>query len=173
MITYATLALIAFVVIVVSSTWSSVKKHAAARRAEVDLKQVEAAFPQPAREDPSPQQQALTTLLNRRRDLEDKINKLREQATYLRTEYGQDIAKQHRSDALKALEDARQEQKELVQELAKLLATMEDKDDARVDAPKEPVRVVAGGPVAQRVADPDLVHDAEPDEPEAGREGTA
>lgn len=119
-------------------------------------------------------QNAVNTILERRKTLEQQISSLRSAASNY--QYSDKGYAQYRADSLAALKDARQEQAELVIEQANLLATIKypgEEDEPQVDAPAEPVRVATGGPVAQRVDDPDLLHDAEPDQPEASREGVA
>lgn len=86
---------------------------------------------QPKPEKPSPLQQSLTELLNRRRNLEAHINQLRDRASEYR--YSNREYTQFRADALKALSDAREEQKELVLEEAGLLEMMQSsiKDETK------------------------------------------
>jgi hypothetical protein len=157
------------------------KKHAATKKAEVDLKQAELASPPPERPAITIEQQlfdtkkqALNVLLDRRKMLDQQISNLRNNAMNTRVEYSRDVMESARHDALRALEDARVEQRELIQEQHRLLIMMgEANDEPKVDAAQEPVRVATGGPVAGRVDDPDQLHDAEPDEPEASRAGVA
>ena len=173
------------VVTTITSSVSAAKRYAADKKAEVDQKQIESAFPPEKPEPASLEQQAfdmsrlhrqqildskkkaLDHLLQRRSMLEGEIAKLR---TSIQS-YADKSYATYRADAVSALNDARKEQQELVVEQERLLATMKGRND--VDAPEEPVRVATGGPVAGRVDDPDLVHDAESDEQETGREGTA
>lgn len=114
--------------------------------------------------------QALDHVLNRRRVLEAKIDECRGKVMgYVDKQYAQ-----YRTDALEAMNDARKEQAELVTQQADLLALIEgDDDESQVDTAAKPVRVDPGGPVAERVDDPDFVHDAESNVEEASREGAA
>lgn len=87
---------------------------------------------------------------------------------------------QLRTDALRALEDAREEQAELIIDLEKLLNSMRGELDEEgthasleLDAAKKPVQLDSGGLVAQRVADPCELHDAELHEQETSRKGAA
>jgi hypothetical protein len=115
------------------------------------------------------QKQALDHLLERRRTLEDQIAKLRTNIqSYADKQYAQ-----YRADAVNALNDARKEQQELVDEQRRLLATMEGDDESEVDAAAKPVRVDTGGPVAERVDDSGVVHAVELHDEEASREGAA
>lgn len=66
---------------------------------------------------PSPVQQSLTALLERRQNLENHISELRKRVC----DYSEARFAQYRADSLKALEDAREEQQELVLEQTGLL----------------------------------------------------
>jgi hypothetical protein len=112
---------------------------------------------------------ALDHLLSRRSTLEDQIAKLRTNIqSYADKQYAQ-----YRADAVNALNDARKEQLELVEEQRRLLATMEGDDESEVDAAEKPVRVDTGGPVAERVDDSGVVHALELHDEDASREGAA
>ena len=76
--------------------------------------------PPPKTEKPSPMQQSLTQLLARRERLEDDISDLRTRII----EYTDKSYAQYRDDTLKALKDAREEQKELMLEEIGLLEMM-------------------------------------------------
>lgn len=115
---------------------------------------------------------ALMKLLERRQVLESEITNHRTKIIGS----NQDKAyNQYRADAMKSLENAREELALLVGEEKRMLEVLHrgENREPQVDAPEEPVRIATGGPVAQRVDDPDLLHDAESDEPEASRESTA
>lgn len=80
---------------------------------------------------PSPTQQSLTALLQRRERLENQIIELRKHVF----NYSEARFAQYRLDSLKALEDAREEQKELVLEetgLLEMMQTSNEKDHKRV-----------------------------------------
>lgn len=80
---------------------------------------------------PCPAQQSLTALLERRERLENHITELRKRVC----DYSEARFAQYRLDSLKALEDAREEQKELVLEETGLLEMMQEageKDHKRV-----------------------------------------
>jgi len=200
------------VVSMITSAVSSTKKHAAEKRAEIELRQVESAFPPEKPEKPSLEQQqfdaarqerqqrfdtekaerqkqfdaknqarvtlfnaknqALVKLLERRQTLESEITNHRQKIIGS----NQDKAyNQYRADSMKSLENAREELALLVTEEKRMLEALHrgEASEPQVDAPEEPVRVATGGPVAQRVDDPDQLHDAEPDEQEASRESAA
>ncbi len=128
----------------------------------------------PPKKEPTPNQQALTALLLRRANLEQNVTKLRDQSC----QYSQyDQGKKYellRSDALKALDDARREQQELVVEIAALLETMQGDEDAeKLDPAKKSLQPNTGGPVARRVVDSSLLYDAELHDEEASRKGAA
>src|SRR5581483_3783775 len=167
---------VTLVIVIALLVGSSISKHAVSTRASVeryqaenDLRQAELDTP-PIKDNPA--QQALTVLLERRKELENQISQLRSNASS--SHYVDKSYTSFRETAITALKDARAEQAELIAEQAKLLAMMRgNNDEHKVDTAQEPVRVAAGGPVAQRVDDPDLLHDAEPDEQETSREGTA
>lgn len=144
------------------------------------LRPPEPKIPPPPKKEPTPKQQALTALLKRRADLEGSITALRERSCTFSKYHGDKQYEQLRADSLKVLEDARKEQAQLVVELEKLLKSMnegldeeEEHEPLGLDAPEKPVQLVAGRPVAQRVADPGELHDAELYEQEASREGAA
>jgi len=132
--------------------------------------------PLPPPEKPSAKQQALDalkksldSLLERRKKLEDHITTLRN--TTADGRYCDKSYAQWRADALKALEDARAEQQELVLEETDLLEMIQGAEtDDKVDATEKPVRVDTGGPVARRVDDPRELRDAELHDEEAGGE---
>ena len=148
----------------IAGCWAAVQKHKLTTQLEMHrlnnevLKPApEPVPPAPPRPEPSPTQQALTELLKRRRTLED--NQYEEKKYTL-----------WRADTLKALEDARTEQQELVLEETGLLEMMQGADN---DAAQKPVRIDPGGFVAERVADPGELHDAELHDEEASRESAA
>lgn len=178
---------------------AATKRRAAELKAEVDKRQIESAFPPEKPEKPSLEQQqfdlkrdreqqeidarrqavqqvfdakkqALDHVLNRRATLEARIDEARGRVVgYADKQYAQ-----YRTDALHAIEDARKEQAELVAQQAELLDLIQRGDDeSQVDAATKPVRVDPGGPVAERMDDPDFVHDAESNVEEASREGAA
>jgi transposase len=94
-------------------------------------------------EKPSPWQQSLTQLHTRRRTLEDNITDLRTRIIG----YADKSYAQYREDTLKALEDAREEQKELVLEETGLLEMMQEtgeKDHKRVDLTPDHERDLEG-----------------------------
>lgn len=115
---------------------------------------------------PSPAQQSLTALLERREKLENHITALRTRVS----DYSEARFTQYRADALKAIEDAREEQQELVLEQTGLLEMMQGTED---DAAKKPVRVDTRGPVAERVDDSGDVHAVELHDEETSRESAA
>jgi hypothetical protein len=100
--------------------WAAVAKH----RLTVELQKHEINVdlevlkpvpePSPPAPPPHPAQQSLNELLSRRRNLENHITMLRERASDSR--YAAKDCAQYRADALKALEDARKQQQELVVE---------------------------------------------------------
>lgn len=172
--------------------WMTVHKHRITSelqkfKIDTDYKVLNPPPPAPIAEKPMPpdaqqqlrnaQQQALNALLKRREVLEDSIKKLREAATTCRVEYNRDISEHVRADALRALQDAREEQREIVSEEHALLAAWasEKKDDekVRVAATPKSVQPDPGGSVAQSLDDPSLVCDVELHDEEAGRESTA
>lgn len=118
-------------------------------------------------------QQSLVALLSRRKTLEDQIARLRDT---VRDSNGESKAyAKYRSDALKALEDARKEQQELVLEQVGLLEMMQHgtNDESELDPSEKSVRVDTGGHVAESLDAADDVHDAELYVEETGREGAA
>lgn len=157
--------------------WAAVAKHRISaelqkHKINIDLQMVNPPpepRPAPVVEPPSPTQQSLTELLTRRRTLEANISKLREQACSF-NQYDEKKYAAYRADTLKALEDARTEQQELVLEQTGLLEMMQGTDD---DPAKKSLRVDTGGPVAERVDDPGDVHDVELHDEEASRESAA
>jgi hypothetical protein len=109
--------------------WAAVQKHRIVAEMQKDklkhdlevLKPTPEPLPPPKNEKPSPAQQALTQLLKRRDALEAHINEMRNRVIG----YSDKSYTQWRVDALKALEDAREEQKELVLEEIGLLEMMQ------------------------------------------------
>lgn len=160
--------------------WAIVQKHRITselqkHKIDTEYKALNAARPELELPKPSLRQQALTTLLARRATLEFQIDGLRRTATNLQLQYGTDISRQQRTDALQALKDARKEQQELIIEQEKLLNTNSGESDEKigVGASEESVQLDPGGHVAQRVDDPGDMPDAEPDKQEASRTGAA
>lgn len=110
--------------------WAAVQKHRIVAEMQKDklkhdlevLKPTPEPLPPPRVTPPSPPQQALTALLERRETLETQISDLRQRVC----DYGEARFNQYRIDALKALEDAREEQKELVLEETGLLEMMQE-----------------------------------------------
>lgn len=134
--------------------------------------------PLPPPEKPSSQQQALDAqkksldgLLERREKLEDHITALRNSTADGR--YVDKSYNQWRADALKALDDARKEQQELVLEETGLLEMMQGAKSEDTNSTAQSVQSPAGRRVAQRVDDFDDVRDAELHDEEASRESTA
>lgn len=158
------------------------QKHKINTDMEVLRPAPERPLPPPPKPDPTPeqvfaaaQQQALNELLARRRTLESNITKLRDQACQY-NQYPSDDKKYAawRSDTLKALDDARKEQQELVVEEAKLLASMRGaKNEPRLVSAEKSVQPDPGGFVARRVGDPGQLYDAELHDEEASRESSA
>lgn len=109
-------------------SWVTVQKHrtvATMQKQKLDHElEVLRPAPEPRPEPkmPSPMQQSLTELLARRRTLETHITSLRAHAADFR--YSSNDSVKFRADCLKALEDARDEQKELVLEELGLLEMM-------------------------------------------------
>lgn len=110
--------------------WAAVQKHRIVAEMQKDklkhdlevLKPTPEPTPPPKTEKPSPMQQSLTQLLKRREELEENITELRNRIIgYNSKEYAG-----YREDTLKALEDAREEQKELVLEETGLLEMMQE-----------------------------------------------
>ena len=120
---------------------------------------------------PAPAQQSLTALLSRRKDLEEHINILRTRASDQR--YNDKNFSQYRADSLKALEDARKEQQELVVEEKNLIELMYGVKNDRLVPAEKPVRFDPGRLVAEPLDGVSLVCDVELHNAEAGREGTA
>jgi transposase len=110
--------------------WAAVQKHRIVAEMQKDklkhdlevLKPTSEPLPPPRVVPPSPPQQALTALLERRETLENQILDLRKRIS----EHGEGRFTQYRADALKALEDAREEQQELVLEETGLLEMMQE-----------------------------------------------
>jgi len=134
--------------------------------------------PVPPRKDPTATQQALDAqkksldaLLERRKTLENHITALRNSSADGR--YVDKAYNQWRSDALKALEDARKEQQELVLEETGLLEMMQGEKDEDTSPAAQSVQSSTGRRVAQRVDDLDDVRDVELHDEEASRESTA
>jgi len=88
--------------------------------------------PKPEPTPPSPAQQSLTALLERRENLERHINDIRKRVA----DYTEARFAQYRADSLQALEDARQEQQELVLEQTGLLEMMHQVRIAPLDEHK-------------------------------------
>ncbi len=118
------------------SCWVAVQKHRIAAEMQKHKlnHDLEVLRPTPELKNdaaPCPAQQSLTALLERRERLEDHITELRKRVC----DHSEARFVQYRSDSLKALEDAREEQKELVLEETGLLKMMQDtgeKDHKRV-----------------------------------------
>lgn len=112
-----------------ASCWAFVQKHRiSAEMQKEKLKhdlEVLKPTPEPVKplraEKPNPMQQSLTQLLKRREALEESISELRTRVIG----YSDKSYASYRTDALTALEDARQEQKELVLEEVGLLEMMQ------------------------------------------------
>lgn len=106
--------------------WAAVQKHRIVAEMQKDKLKHDLEVLKPAPEpvvkvEPSPAQQSLTALLERREKLENHITELRKRVS----EYSEARFAQYRTDALQALEDARQEQQELVLEQTGLLEMMQ------------------------------------------------
>lgn len=124
-------------------SWAFVQKH----RIEAEMQKVKLNHdlevlrptPEPRTppkpEKPNPMLQSLTELLHRRRNLEAHINQLRDRASEYR--YSSREYAQFRADALKALSDARDEQKELVLEETGLLKMMQASEGKLVEEPAQ------------------------------------
>ena len=132
--------------------WAAVQKHridAQMQKQKLDhdlevLKpQAEPAPPPPPKKEPSPDQQTLNALLQRRKTLEDNITALRDKATTYSQYQGGKQYETLRADALKSLEDARTELADLVNEIDKLLNSMRGEDNEVVSPEKsvQPRRV--------------------------------
>lgn len=113
--------------------WVAVQKHRIT--AEIQKHKLnhdlEVLKPSPEPKVESPTQQSLTALLQRRERLENQIIELRKRVF----DYSESRFAQYRLDLLKALEDAREEQKELVLEetgLLEMMQTSNEKDHKRV-----------------------------------------
>lgn len=167
----------------IAACWAMVQKHRIAaqmqkQKLDHDLEVLkppaEPLPPPPPKKDPSPDQQTLNALLQRRKTLEDNITALREKATTFSQYQGGKQYETLRSDALKSLEDARTELADLVDEIDKLLNSMRGgKDDEETVSPAKSVQLTAGRPVAKRVADTGELCDAELYDEETSREGVA
>src|SRR3990167_669844 len=125
--------------------WAAVQKHridAQMQKQKLDhdlevLKpQAEPAPPPPPKKEPSPDQQTLNALLQRRKTLEDNITALRDKATTYSQYQGGKQYETLRADALKSLEDARTELADLVNEIDKLLNSMRGEDNEEVSPEK-------------------------------------
>jgi transposase len=113
--------------------WAAVEKHRISAEMQKDkLKHdLEVLKPTPEPkivEEPSPAQQSLTALLERRESLENHITELRRRVS----DCQEARFAQYRTDSLKVLENARQEQQELVLEQVGLLEMMGNHVKARV-----------------------------------------
>lgn len=172
----------------IAACWAAVQRHRIAaqmQKQKLDhdlevLKTPAEPLPPPSpKKDPTPDQQTLNALLQRRKTLEDNITQLREKATTFSQYQGGKQYETLRADALKSLEDARTELADLVDEIDRLLKSMRGDNEEvkpppiRLDAPEKPIQPIAGGSVAKRVADPGELHDAELYDEEAGRESSA
>jgi len=161
--------------------WAAVQKHRIdaqmqKQKLDHDLEVLKPqAEPQPPplpKKDPTPDQQTLNALLQRRETLEDNITDLREKATTYSQYHGGKQYETLRADALKSLEDARTELTDLVDEIDKLLNSMRGDDD-ELGSASQSVQPAAGRRVAQQLDDLGYVRDVELHDEEASRESTA
>jgi len=107
--------------------WAAVQKHRIEAEMQKDKLKHDLEVLKPPQEPappskPDPMQQSLTQLLDRRKKLEDSITDLRTRIIG----YADKSYAQYREDTLKALDDAREEQKELVLEETGLLEMMQE-----------------------------------------------
>ena len=162
--------------------WAAVQKHRLTvelqkHKINVDM-EVLKPVPEPVLPPPTqPAEQSLKELLSRRRNLENHITSLRERASDSR--FSDKSYAQYRADALKALEDARQQQQELVAEEGRLLEMLqgENKNAKELDSTKKSAQPDPGRPVVtstrERVDDPGELHVAELHDEKTGGKGPA
>lgn len=120
--------LVATSIVGCAGCWAAVQKHRISaelqkHKLDHDLEVLKPPpMPKIAPPPETPAQQSLTALLERRESLETHITELRKCVC----DYHEERFAQYRTDALQALEDAREEQKELVLEETGLLEMMHD-----------------------------------------------